>query len=87
MEYVQTLRETILAAAETQTPPPPSFEEVAQSREKLKETVNYLIPGELVQMFYDHLINYSHHPVITTYNHDFFLLLYFTLFPINSFLI
>lgn len=48
VEYIQTLRETILAAAEAQTPPPPSFEEVAQSREKLKETVKYLIPGKLI---------------------------------------
>lgn len=48
MEYIQTLRETILASAEAETPSSPSFEEVAESREKLKDVVRDLIPGELI---------------------------------------
>lgn len=45
VEYVQTLRETILASAEAGTPSPPSFEEIKDSRKKLKEVVKDFIPG------------------------------------------
>ncbi|KAG0718419.1 Sorting nexin-19 [Chionoecetes opilio] len=45
VEYIQTLRETILGSLEAQTPPPPSFEEVRESREKLKGAVKDFIPG------------------------------------------
>uniref|UniRef100_A0A0P4WIV1 PX domain-containing protein n=1 Tax=Scylla olivacea TaxID=85551 RepID=A0A0P4WIV1_SCYOL len=74
VEYIQTLRETLLASIEAQTPPPPSFEEVMESREKLKGALKDFIPGvvqvllgrEVTQLAAMRVVDSLQHPAVMT---------------------
>lgn len=47
IEYIQSLREAVLASSKDNPRPPPSPEEVAKSRMKLQEALKDFIPGPL----------------------------------------